>query len=135
VLNPLRNPNIQTVTFKKKNFQFLIEQTDSRLQNPSLHDYYCTFKKTIVFNTRYVSYDPDAHEFKHHYNQRSTINKKGNSIAIKGGFDLGMTSQLQRRLGMQQQTHPANVSLATTVSPSSKNKSNSNNLFTISFNK
>ena len=107
VLNPLRNPNIQTVTFKKKKFQFLIEQTDSHLHNPSLHDYYCTFKKTIVFNTRYISYDPDAHEFKHHSNQRNTINKKGNSIAIKGGVGLGISGR----------------------------KSNSNNLFVISFNK
>ena len=107
VLNPLRNPNIQTVTFKKKNFQFLIEQTDSQLYNPSLHDYYCTFKNTRVFNTRYISYDPDAHEFKHHSNQRNTINKKGNSIAIKGGVGLGISGR----------------------------KSNSNNLFVISFNK
>jgi hypothetical protein len=106
VLNPLRNPNIQTVTFKKKNFQFLIEQTDSRLHNPSLHDYYCTFKKTIVFNTRYINYDPGTHEFKHHSNQHNTI-KKSNSIEIKGGFGLGTSGR----------------------------KSNSNNLFAISFNK
>ena len=104
VLNPLRNPNIQTVTFKKKNFQFLIEQTDSKLHNPNLHDYYCTFKKTIVFNTRYISYDPDAHAFKH-----NTINikGKGNSIATKSVFGLGISGK----------------------------KSNSNNLFTLSYNK
>jgi hypothetical protein len=104
----------------------LIEQTDSKLHNPSLHDYYCTFKKTIVFNTRYVSYDPDAHKFKYDPNKFNTINRKDNSIAINDGFDLGM---------MQQQTHPANVSLATTMTPYSKRKSNYNNLFTLSYNK
>ena len=93
VLYPLRNPNIQTATFKKKNFQFLIEQTNSHAHNPSLHDYYCTFKNIKVFNTRYTSYDPHAHEFKHHSNEHNTIhtNKKGNSTEIKSRVNFGIS--------------------------------------------
>ena len=95
MLNPLRNPNIQTVTFKKKNFQFLIEQTNSHVHNPSLHDYYCTFKNITVFNTRYISYDPYAHEFKHHSNERNTntVNIKGNSIVTNSRDRLGVSKR------------------------------------------
>ena len=78
VLNTLRNPNIHAIVLKKKKFQFLIEQTDSRLHNPGLHDYYCTFKNTILFNSRYINYDPHAHEF-NEFKNTNFVNNKYNS--------------------------------------------------------
>jgi hypothetical protein len=63
-LNYLRNPNISTVIFKNKRFQFFVEKTNSNLHSPNLHDYYCVFKNIRLFNSRYINYHPYEHQFK-----------------------------------------------------------------------
>ena len=63
-LNKLRNPNISTIIFKNKKFQFFVETTNSRSRSPSLHAYYCVFNNVRLFNTRYMNYSPHEHQFK-----------------------------------------------------------------------
>jgi hypothetical protein len=84
-LNHLRNPNIKTVIFKNKKFQFFIEMTNSRLRSPNLHDYYCVFNNVILFNSRYINYDPNSHEFK---NKICKSNNNNNNKYNIIGFEM-----------------------------------------------
>jgi hypothetical protein len=82
-LNLFRNPGISTAVLKNKKFQFFIEMTNSRLRSPNLHDYYCVFNKVILFNSRYINYDPYLHEFKNKIcksNNNNNNNNKYNNI-------------------------------------------------------
>ena len=63
-LKGIRNPRISTIIFKNKKFQFLTEKTNSLSKHPNLHSFYCIFNNVILFNSRYINYDPKSHEFK-----------------------------------------------------------------------
>ena len=99
-LNHIRNPNIKTVIFKNKKFQFLVEMTNSRLHSPSLHDYYCVFNNVRLFNSRYINYDPHSHEFKNEIcishnnnnNKYSIIGSKMKNLLVNNNkIKIGLT--------------------------------------------
>jgi len=77
-LNKLRNPNISTIIFKNKKFQFFVETTNSRSRSPSLHAYYCVFNNVRLFNTRYMNYSPHEHQFKNNI----CVSQDGNDNSI-----------------------------------------------------
>jgi hypothetical protein len=89
-LNLFRNPGISTAVLKNKKFQFFIEMTNSRLRSPNLHDYYCVFNKVILFNSRYINYDPHLHEFKNKI-YKSNNNNNNNKYNIIGSEMKNMT--------------------------------------------
>lgn len=68
-------PNLQVFYQEQKKYQIFFEVTSRdnshdrnniMTQSHGLHDYYCIFLNKRIFNTRYLNYDPDDHNFKNH---------------------------------------------------------------------
>jgi hypothetical protein len=97
-LKNLRNPKLSTIIFKYKKFQFFIEKTNPQLRSPSLHDYYCVFNNLRLFNSRYINYDPNSHEFKNEIcvSHNNEINKY-NII----GFDMKNKFPVSREMKIE----------------------------------
>ena len=91
-LSPLRNIRVSTVLFKSKKFQFFLETTNPHLRSPSLHDYYCVFNNLKLFNSRYINYHPNEHQFKNencvshnnNNNKYSTISYEMKNVLMNG---------------------------------------------------
>jgi hypothetical protein len=96
-LNPLRNPRISTVVFKNKKFQFFIEMTNSRLRSPNLHNYYCIFNNVKIFNSRYINYDPNSHEFKNEICVLHNNNDNNKYSIIGSEMKKAVTNGINRR--------------------------------------
>ena len=90
-------PQSQVFSLEKKKYQLFFETTSQHgtlndkngidnimAQSHGLHDYYCIFLNKRIFNTRYINYDPDEHEFKNHV----VKNRKQNHKVV--GFHLNI---------------------------------------------
>ena len=104
-LNHVRNSKIKTITVNNNKFQFFVETRNANLPTYSLHDYYCTFNNLKIFNTRYLNYDSNSHEFKKYIVAKTSVFNKSN--IINKSSNLKMT--LSGSKGINGSAAPKNI--------------------------
>lgn len=99
-------PQSQVFSLENKKYQLFHEITsrdksndknsiDSIMANShGLHDYYCTFLNKRIFNTRYINYDPNEHEFKNYIVKNRKQNN--NVVGFRHNINLKKLTNMKK---------------------------------------